>query len=593
MKWFIALLFSCSLALALPSSTKTIWPNDQDANNKKIINLDKSGSGLQPAFSTANTIWVTPTGNNSTGARGQEDKPFLTVAAATAATGITSGDVIKVGAGTFNETQSVILPDGVSLVGSGQGVSIISSNVPVVTGACVVVGSNATIADLTIRGTLDAGSSYQRPLGSKTNATGIVLYNLNVSGDSDGLQMGSSAAGVFMRAYACTFTGKLDACQVTRGVAEFYNCAAVATGPSNGGTYTGGVTAVGNNVSNFATVYWFGGSVAADGASATNSAFETRGTGTTAVIEANNVHIYHGVSASNNYDLNNGISATINYNNIVRDDGLHLVTNGTVTPLGYAISPVWTGQHTYSFPSIGGTPDDSKGIILTNPTSTTSFITSQISPMIKFIANARISASNHEIDWRIYDNGGLQFEVQDNSGGYSSVLNLARLGNTSQINTALLMGQTDSSTSGVLYAIQAYHASSGTPVAGFGTGIEMFAQDSAVVNNLIGLVHFIWTTATHGSNVSDYVVLLNNSNSVPSEVWRIKGSGGAIKPVGSTFANLPTASAGITQAYITDGLAANCGDTSCTTFGTTVTGGGGSLKLLLWYNGSNWTLIGK
>jgi hypothetical protein len=29
-----------------------------------------------------------------------------------------------------------------------------------------------------------------------------------------------------------------------------------------------------------------------------------------------------------------------------------------------------------------------------------------------------------------------------------------------------------------------------------------------------------------------------------------------------------------TQAYITDGLAANCGDAACTTFGTTVTGGG-------------------
>ena len=37
-------------------------------------------------------------------------------------------------------------------------------------------------------------------------------------------------------------------------------------------------------------------------------------------------------------------------------------------------------------------------------------------------------------------------------------------------------------------------------------------------------------------------------------------------------------------------LAANCGDTACTTFGTTVTGGGGALKLLVWYNGAEWTL---
>jgi hypothetical protein len=59
-----------------------------------------------------------------------------------------------------------------------------------------------------------------------------------------------------------------------------------------------------------------------------------------------------------------------------------------------------------------------------------------------------------------------------------------------------------------------------------------------------------------------------------------------------TFASLPAATAG-TLAYITNGLATNCGDTTCTTFGTTVTGGGGALKLLLWYNGTNWTLFGK
>jgi hypothetical protein len=40
-------------------------------------------------------------------------------------------------------------------------------------------------------------------------------------------------------------------------------------------------------------------------------------------------------------------------------------------------------------------------------------------------------------------------------------------------------------------------------------------------------------------------------------------------------------------------LAANCGDAACTTFGTTVAGGGGALKLFLWRNGTAWTLIGK
>lgn len=58
------------------------------------------------------------------------------------------------------------------------------------------------------------------------------------------------------------------------------------------------------------------------------------------------------------------------------------------------------------------------------------------------------------------------------------------------------------------------------------------------------------------------------------------------------FSGLPSAVAG-TMAYITDGKAANCGDSACTTFGTTVTAGGGALKLFLWYNGTNWTLMGK
>jgi hypothetical protein len=48
-----------------------------------------------------------------------------------------------------------------------------------------------------------------------------------------------------------------------------------------------------------------------------------------------------------------------------------------------------------------------------------------------------------------------------------------------------------------------------------------------------------------------------------------------------TFATLPPATAG-TLAYISDGLAANCGDAACTTFGTNVTGGGGALKLFVW-----------
>lgn len=59
-----------------------------------------------------------------------------------------------------------------------------------------------------------------------------------------------------------------------------------------------------------------------------------------------------------------------------------------------------------------------------------------------------------------------------------------------------------------------------------------------------------------------------------------------------TFGTLPSAAAG-DVAYITDALAGNCADGTCTTFGTNVTGGTGALKKLVWYNGAHWTLIGN
>lgn len=68
---------------------------------------------------------------------------------------------------------------------------------------------------------------------------------------------------------------------------------------------------------------------------------------------------------------------------------------------------------------------------------------------------------------------------------------------------------------------------------------------------------------------------------------------GLILPRAATFATLPGSPVTGMIGYISDGLAGNCADGTCTTFGTNVTGGTGSLKLLVWYDGSHWTLIGK
>jgi hypothetical protein len=59
-----------------------------------------------------------------------------------------------------------------------------------------------------------------------------------------------------------------------------------------------------------------------------------------------------------------------------------------------------------------------------------------------------------------------------------------------------------------------------------------------------------------------------------------------------TFASLPVSAIG-KFAYIIDGNASFCGDSSCTTWGTIVTAGGGLLPLFLFNDGGNFTLAAK
>jgi hypothetical protein len=58
-----------------------------------------------------------------------------------------------------------------------------------------------------------------------------------------------------------------------------------------------------------------------------------------------------------------------------------------------------------------------------------------------------------------------------------------------------------------------------------------------------------------------------------------------------TYAGLPTSPLAGQTSHILDGNASNCGDGVCTTPGVVITGGGGSLDLLLGYDGSNWRIL--
>ncbi len=84
------------------------------------------------------------------------------------------------------------------------------------------------------------------------------------------------------------------------------------------------------------------------------------------------------------------------------------------------------------------------------------------------------------------------------------------------------------------------------------------------------------------------------TNACSQNANTFNSTSGGLQILRTQFTNLGTPlDGGI--AYVTDGLAASCGDGTCTTFGTTVTGGGGFLRLLVWWNAAdaNWTLIGK
>lgn len=70
---------------------------------------------------------------------------------------------------------------------------------------------------------------------------------------------------------------------------------------------------------------------------------------------------------------------------------------------------------------------------------------------------------------------------------------------------------------------------------------------------------------------------------------------GAVRNLPVTFGTLPACSAGTegASAAVTDLLAANCGDGTCNTWGTTVTGGTGAIHRQLYCDGTNWTLAAK
>lgn len=87
-------------------------------------------------------------------------------------------------------------------------------------------------------------------------------------------------------------------------------------------------------------------------------------------------------------------------------------------------------------------------------------------------------------------------------------------------------GQNSSSTNSVTDGIVlGRNVNSGVGAAGAGVGVLYAIEDSTTLDVNAGRASVLWTTATHGANVSDYLVELDNGSSSLVEAFRVKGSG--------------------------------------------------------------------
>src|ERR1043166_1026127 len=293
----------------------TLYPTTKAVNDQLAGIKDQSANTAK----TGNTIWVdSVNGVDATGVRGQQDLKFKTIAAAFSATGITSGDVVRLMAGVYDGNE-LVQPAGVALVGDGIGVSVISSAHG--NHAILKLSSNCLVQDVSIIGTKTDGTS-QYPIKNAVNdPTGVTLINVYASADSDALIWSSTDTGLTLKAFNCIFSGKLDNIQISNGTTEFYNCRSEAIGPSATGiTIAAGINATGPG----AVIRWYSGSIKAAGATGTNETIAATGGGR---IEAYNASIHTGTSATHNYDINVPDASTVFYTNVTRDDGAALTIN--------------------------------------------------------------------------------------------------------------------------------------------------------------------------------------------------------------------------------------------------------------------------
>ena len=184
----------------------------------------------------ASLLHVATNGNDTTG-DGTDDAPFLTIAAAVAASA--SGDVILVGPGTY---AAATLPDGVSLLGAGLHRTILTGNFATGVSPLDLSGFIHT-GTVTINGVTDAMNIF--------SASGAIIANKDINAFNWTVDLGYSGittpltvnSGLVSFISSTMQTGDQPAVVQTGGNVSFsgsqvVNASAMDTVVSTGGTFS-------------------------------------------------------------------------------------------------------------------------------------------------------------------------------------------------------------------------------------------------------------------------------------------------------------------------------------------------------------------
>ena len=123
------------------------------------------------------------------------------------------------------------------------------------------------------------------------------------------------------------------------------------------------------------------------------------------------------------------------------------------------------------------------------------------------------------------------------------------------------------------------------PRGSYGLTIGGFTFTGFGSDGVYGGVPILWANVGSIVPLTTGTGVLGNSFHKWSNLWANYVNADVLQNTGEIFANLPAPAPG-QVCYLTDGGAGKA-------LGDTITVGGGSTKYLIWYNGTNWTVIGK